>query len=67
MENEYGAYGYEDHPRDKNYLKHLVKKMKELGIKEMLFTSDSPAMTLDWGSVSGGIATSLKFARNYCI
>ena len=29
--------------------------MKKLGISELLFTSDSPARTLDWGSISGGM------------
>lgn len=55
VENEYGAFGYLDHPRDKVYLQHLVDKLKELGIKELLFTSDSPARTADWGAFPGGM------------
>jgi len=55
VENEYGAFGYDDHPRDKAYLQHLANKLKALGIKEMLFTSDSPKRTLDWGAIPGGI------------
>lgn len=29
--------------------------MKDLGLKELFFTSDSPAYSLDWGSIPGGI------------
>lgn len=54
VENEYGAFGYGDQPRDKAYLQHLADKMKYLGVKEMFFTSDSPEHTLDWGSIPGG-------------
>ncbi len=54
VENEYGAFGYGDQPRDKAYLRHLADKMKNLGISELLFTSDSPAGTLDWGSIPDG-------------
>ena len=54
VENEYGNFGYGDHPRDTAYLQHLMDKMKEMGIKEMFFTSDSPTKGYDWGSVPGG-------------
>ena len=54
VENEYGAFGYGDHPRDTAYLQHLMEKMKDLGIREMFFTSDSPDSSHDWGSVPGG-------------
>ncbi len=54
VENEYGSFGYQDHPRDKAYLQHLSDKMKSLGLKELFFTSDSPASYLDWGSIPGG-------------
>jgi len=63
VENEYGNFGYGDHPRDTAYLQHLMDKMKEMGIKEMFFTSDSPTKGYDWGSVPGALQTA-NFQRN---
>jgi hypothetical protein len=38
--------------------------MKSLGLKELFFTSDSPATYLDWGSIPGG---KVKFIINALI
>ena len=38
IENEYGAFGYGDQPRDKVYLAHLRDKMTSLGVESMYFT-----------------------------
>ena len=54
VENEYGAFGYGDQPRDKVYLKHLRDKMTALGIESMYLTSDDPTATHDWGAIDGG-------------
>ena len=60
MENEYGAFGYDDQPRDRLHLQQLLNKMKDLGLSEMFFTSDSPVGTLDWGAIPGGNITNNK-------
>ena len=54
VENEYGAFGYGDQPRDKFYMRNLLEKMKSHGITEMFLTSDYVEGTLDWGAVPGG-------------
>ena len=54
IENEYGAFGYDDHPRDKPYLRFVKTVLESNGIESLLFTSDSPKLTADWGSLDGG-------------
>ena len=53
MENEYGAFGYGDFPRDLKYLNHVKEQLLQNGVVELLFTSDSPAKTDDWGTLPG--------------
>jgi len=57
IENEYGAFGYGDQPRDKVYLAHLRDKMTSLGVESMYFTSDTPTNSRDWGSIEGALQT----------
>ena len=54
MENEYGAFGYGDFPRDLKYLEHVRQQLELNGVTELLFTSDSPAQTADMGALPGG-------------
>ena len=54
IENEYGAFGYDDQPRDKPYLRFVKSALESNGIESLLFTSDSPKQTSDWGSLEGG-------------
>ena len=54
IENEYGAFGYEDFPRDTAYLDALKNVLRDSGIESLLFTSDSPKLTKDYGSLQGG-------------
>ena len=63
IENEYAAFGYDDHPRDKDYLRFVKSVLETNGIESVLFTSDSPHNTLDWGSLDGGKGISLY--RNF--
>ncbi|KZS05123.1 Beta-galactosidase [Daphnia magna] len=57
VENEYGAFGVGDEPRDTQYLIHLRDKMIELGAREMFFTSDTPTKNADLGAVPGELQT----------
>jgi len=57
IENEYGNYGYGDHPRDKAHLKFLKTVLEGEGIESLLFTSDTPKLTLDWGNVDNVLMT----------
>uniref|UniRef100_A0A2P2I5I9 Beta-galactosidase n=1 Tax=Hirondellea gigas TaxID=1518452 RepID=A0A2P2I5I9_9CRUS len=58
IENEYGAFGYDDDPRDKLYLSFLKSVMKANGFNNTLFfTSDNTIMHYDWGSVDGALQT----------
>ncbi|XP_065563693.1 beta-galactosidase-1-like protein 2 isoform X2 [Artemia franciscana] len=52
VENEYGNY-QED--VDRAYMEYLRDKMIELGVIETLFTSDTPTLSGDLGSVEGAI------------
>ncbi|MFI6767657.1 beta-galactosidase [Streptomyces sp. NPDC050355] len=53
VENEYGSYG-----SDARYLAHLVGRLRELGVRVPLFTSDGPEEhMLSGGSVPGVLAT----------
>ena len=54
IENEYGAFGYDDQPRDKAYLRYVKNVLETNGIESLLFTSDSPKQTTDMGSLDGG-------------
>ena len=54
IENEYGAFGYDDFPRDTAYLESLKDALGQFGIESLLFTSDSPKGTQDFGSIPGG-------------
>ena len=54
IENEYGAFGYDDFPRDTAYLESLKAALQTFGIESLLFTSDSPKGTADFGSIDGG-------------
>ena len=54
IENEYGAFGYDDFPRDTAYLESLKLTLEHFGIESLLFTSDSPKNSADLGSVEGG-------------
>lgn len=56
IENEFGAFGYEDYPRDTQYLLSLKSVLETSGIESLLFTSDSPKLTGDFGSLEGGTA-----------
>ena len=51
IENEFGNYGYSDHPRDKKHLEFLRDVLISSGIESLLFTSDSPYLTMDWGNI----------------
>jgi len=57
IENEYGNFGYGDHPRDKQHLKFLKNVMIQEGIESLLFTSDTPTLTADWGNIDGELMT----------
>jgi len=57
IENEYGNYGYGDHPRDKEHLKFLKSVLINEGIESLLFTSDTPTLTADWGNVDYELMT----------
>ena len=54
IENEYGAFGYEDYPRDTQYLHTMKLALEQFGIESLLFTSDSPYSTKDYGTTDGG-------------
>lgn len=57
IENEYGAFGYEDFPRDEEHLRLIKAALIEAGIETILFTSDSQLIYQDWGSVDGEFMT----------
>ncbi len=68
IENEYGAFGYDDQPRDKAYLRHVKATLESNGIEALPFTSDSPKNTKDWGSLDGGeVLVSTKFVFDFKI
>ncbi|MDI3402940.1 glycoside hydrolase family 35 protein [Streptomyces cavernicola] len=53
VENEYGSYG-----SDQRYLRQLAAKLRDLGVRVPLFTSDGPEdHMLTGGSVPGVLAT----------
>ena len=55
IENEYGAFGYADYPRDTQYLHSLKLALESYGMESLLFTSDSPKNSFDYGTTDGGI------------
>jgi len=57
IENEFGNYGYGDHPRDKEHLKFLKSVLRQEGIETLLFTSDTPTLTGDWGNIDYELMT----------
>jgi len=57
IENEFGNYGYGDHPRDKQHLKFLKSVLRGNGITTLLFTSDTPTLTADWGNIDYELMT----------
>lgn len=57
IENEFGNYGYGDHPRDKQHLSFLKSVLRNNGIESLLFTSDTPTLTADWGNVDYELMT----------
>lgn len=57
IENEFGNYGYSDYPRDKNHLKFIKKVLRDGGIESLLFTSDTPELTADWGNIDYELMT----------
>jgi len=57
IENEFGNYGYGDHPRDKQHLKFLKSVLRDNGINTLLFTSDTPTLTADWGNIDYELMT----------
>jgi hypothetical protein len=65
IENEFGAFGYGDQPRDKLYLAHVRDKMSSLGIKSMYLTSDDPMITFDWGAIEGGAKVFLELLLTF--
>ena len=54
IENEYGAFGYDDYPRDTQYLHSLKLALESYGMESLLFTSDSPKNSFDYGTTDGG-------------
>ncbi|XP_043214981.1 beta-galactosidase-1-like protein 2 isoform X2 [Amphibalanus amphitrite] len=57
VENEYGAFGYGDFPRDLKYLEHVKQQLELNGVVELLFTSDSPRYSADLGALPGVLQT----------
>jgi len=57
IENEFGNFGYGDHPRDKQHLKFLKAVLRREGIESLLFTSDTPSLTADWGNIDYELMT----------
>jgi len=51
LENEFGQNGFSDHPRDLEHLRFIKQQLREGGIETLLFTCDTPSLTLDWGNV----------------
>lgn len=56
MENEYGAFGYDDGIRDTEYLKTVMSILQSSGFGSnvLYFTSDSPLATGALGAIPGG-------------
>ena len=54
IENEYGAFGYDDYPRDVEHLHHIKVMYDSGGIESLLFTSDNPKGHKDYGTTDGG-------------
>uniref|UniRef100_T1JF70 Beta-galactosidase n=1 Tax=Strigamia maritima TaxID=126957 RepID=T1JF70_STRMM len=57
IENEYGSFGPNTIPRDKQYLRYLKQIMEKAGIIELFFTSDGVLANGDIGSVEGALMT----------
>lgn len=57
IENEYGAFGYDDYPRDTQYLHSLKLALESYGMESLLFTSDSPKNSFDYGTTDGVLMT----------
>lgn len=57
IENEFGNFGYSDYPRDKEHLRFIKKVLIDGGIESLLFTSDTPTLTGDWGNVDYELMT----------
>jgi len=57
IENEFGNYGYGDHPRDKAHLRFLKSVLRGAGVEVPLFTSDTPTLTADWGNIDHELMT----------
>ncbi|XP_059086331.1 beta-galactosidase-1-like protein 2 isoform X1 [Tigriopus californicus] len=57
IENEYGNFGYGDFPRDIEHLRFLKKTLETEGVESLLFTSDSPNLTKDYGNVDNVLMT----------
>jgi len=57
VENEFGAFGYSDFPRDRRYLGQVKQLLEQGGIAELLVTSDSPASSGDMGTLPGVLQT----------
>ena len=64
VENEYGAFGYGDFPRDLKYLNHVKEQLLQNGVVELLFTSDSPRYSEDMGALPGGRSNAKLVPRN---
>ncbi|XP_018016621.1 beta-galactosidase-1-like protein 2 [Hyalella azteca] len=64
IENEYGNFGYDDEPRDHLYMNFLKNLTLSSGLdNSLLYTSDSPASKLDWGTLPGVLQTA-NFQRD---
>lgn len=57
IENEFGNYGYGDHPRDLQHLKFIKSVLIKYGIESLLFTSDTPRLTRDLGNIDYELMT----------
>ncbi len=63
MENEYGAFGVGDEPRDTEYLIHLKTKMEQTGIEGLFFTSDTPSTYGELGTIPGGMLSKISHLK----
>ena len=59
VENEYGSYG-----NDKKYLAHIRDLYLDLGIKEVLFTSDGDAPFMLHGGMIDGVLETVNLGSN---
>lgn len=59
VENEYGAFGYSDLPRDSKYLNSIYQAMTSVipPNRVMYFTSDTPSYKGDLGAIKGVLQT----------